>query len=508
MPYKNLKNSLSKQFTQPPVWYFRTTFIFLLCLVALGFVADFCYFAIQYIRAPYIIDYGEGCVLTFLHHLKEYGTYFFPLNDYPYSYATYPPLFIALSRWMNLLIASPLESTRLISSIASLGCGFLIFLIIKQLTRNRVIGFIGAAMFLASYFTYLFGPLGRVDTLTVFFSLLGLYSFHIHAESQSPKKYFSFFFFACAFFTKQSAIFAPASIFIFTLFYASERKNFLKYSLVYGSLIFLGLISLNIYTHGEALRHLFFYTSERKIGLSRALYFMHGFLEATNSLWIFTLLALAFFRKIFTSYRLIYLIYLVLNILVLPAPAATSGNINYYIEPLAALIIFSAIGVELWTKAKEILLKQRLAREFVAAFAVLLYFFLCLVYSCHIRVKGTGSYDYPLAFTFPWIADEYARLSKFVAKTEGDVLCEDLSLLVLNNKTIFFGCSYPPAEQGTWFPEKVVADCQNQRFEYIIMLSRYQLIPELKSCIQKNYKLHKRFGFYFVYGRKKEAALA
>jgi hypothetical protein len=486
--------------TETPYSHWRSpSFVFLavitLALFAYSFF-DFFSTTYNYMKYPYEIDYGEGCSMLFLSQLQTQGTYFFDINNYPFSYATYPPVFILLGWVINLFIPSMLMAMRLLSVIATCLLMVVLYLLIYNRTRQRLLSIIFTLSFLSIWFVKLWAPLARVDMLVFCFTTTGLLIFQVWIRDN--RRYWAFLFFVLAFFTKQNAVLAPLSILLFSLAHKDQRKYFLSYLASYAIPILALFFLLDVYTHGEAFKHLILYTAQRSFNL---LIFFQGLLILLSTLAILLPLAspFRFVKKIWASDDLIYWLYLVLNLLSIPSVAVTGANINNFIEPALSTIILGAILSNYWIKNDSGKLHIRRPFLFFMALASLILLFSVDIFVRKLTSSPSTDDLYFIEGVYRNNRNEKKLLEAALKKTPGDVLCEDLTLLIQNRKPVLLGCSYPLAEQGLWNPEALVESCHKKRFSGIFLLKRIHAMPELAACIEKNYLLKKNIGPYRLY---------
>ena len=491
--------------TTPPLPIVKSpssVFLISVILLLLAYaVFDFLFLAFTYVKYPYEIDYGEGCSMVFLSQLQTQGTYFFDINHYPFSYAAYPPVFMVLGWAINLFIPSMLMSMRLLSVTATCLLALALYLLIYQRTRQRLLSSIFALSFLSIWFVKLWAPLARVDMLAFFLTTAGLLIFQTWIRDN--RRYWAFLFFVLAFFTKQSAVLAPVSILLFSLAQKDQRKHFVSYLAAYVIPILLLFLFLDLYTNGEASKHLFLYTSQRQFSLS---ILWRNLLVFFSTLVIFLSLAspFRFVKKIWASEDLIYWFYLVLNLITLPAVAITGANLNYLIEPALSVLIWSAILSNYWIQSDPLKTGPR--------FLFLLFMLLAsgsLLFAA--GILNRKALNTPLTDDIYFTEGAYRNnqnekqiLEAMLRNTEGEVLCEDLTLLVQNQRPVLWGCSYPLAEQGLWDPEALVEDCNQKRFSGIFLFKRTQSMPGLAACIKKHYALQKTIGPYSIYAPAKD----
>ncbi len=130
--------------------------------------------ALDCIRYPYPLDYGEGPLLAQARLLAR-GT--LPYRDVRehLTVANYPPLYPALvAAAMRLGAGTGFAAGRAVSALATLASGVLVFLVVRALGARRPAAFLAALFWLAQRWVYLWGALHRVDALALALTLLGL----------------------------------------------------------------------------------------------------------------------------------------------------------------------------------------------------------------------------------------------------------------------------------------------------------------------------------------------
>jgi hypothetical protein len=444
------------------------------------------------LKYPYEIDYGEGCGMVFLKQLITHGTYFFDINALPFSYATYPPFFFLCAAFINLFSPSILLSMRALSFFSACVTPVVLYALIRQNTKSKTLSVIFAFSFLNIWFVREWAPLARVDMFCCFLTLLGLYIFQ--KNLQNNYRYLAFLCLGTAFFTKQNSLLGPGAILLYSMVNKEQRKYFFPYLGSFLIPVLAIFLFLNRWTHGEAWNHLFVYTSQRAfISLDFAVIFKN-FLE--TMIFFLALASLFRFRReVFQSTALIYWFFLLLNFLTLPSAGVTAASSNYLIQPSIAIIIFAAIISDLWIQKSPS--SEKSIRLAIILLLLLTQNFWLFLKSSDVWWLSQGVKKWGMEFGV--MRDNRAMLSKIIQGEKGDVLSEDLTLLVGHNKPIFLGCSYPLAERGQWEPKGLIQDCKEGRFGTIIAGYRMREMSELFGTIQQRYKFFKKIGDYDVY---------
>src|SRR5687768_5077824 len=235
----------------------------------------------QALRSPYSKDYGEGCVLALTQLLAERGTYFQPLSGYPLVHGIYPPVFLALNALGHLAFGPSLFFPRLLSVLATLASFALVFLLLRKST-DVGLALSGAALLGVPWFVQTWVPLARVDMLAIALTLLGL----LLASDSRRSPLLSYAPLVLAFFTKQSALVAPAALLGALLLDRSERPRFPRALLAFAGPLVVLLGLLFAATRGEAYRHLFPYTAAAEYSLAQMMSNARDFLVISAPLQV------------------------------------------------------------------------------------------------------------------------------------------------------------------------------------------------------------------------------
>ncbi len=461
-----------------------TTFLNILTFLVLGFLLiDVAAFAISCFRFPFQIDYGEGCTLSFLKDLMDRGNYFFDLNQYPLSYATYPPLFMSVCALVSPFFQSLIMTTRFVSITSTVLLMIVLYFLILRVNGKRTFAFLLTLMLPVFWCTKIFFPMGRLDFFTAFLTVSGLLTFQIFSEKKSPKRYFAFLFFILAFFSKQNAVFAPAAILLDMLLSREKRKDFLYFLGIYLVPLLFLFVGLNFYTRGEALQHLFVFTLDRHWWPQL---FFRGwtpyFWDDFGALFLLTFLGL-FVKKNWLGPQRIYIFFYIFNFLNIYSLGYTGSNVNYLLEPAISMLILAGFYFRRWLPETLSSRDYRLRALVLSALIFLQVAWLFISYYKKKDAPQFWGYGDHFQMTLP----ENEKLDQLVKESEGDLLSEDLLLLVRNNKRVFLGCSLPKGEEGIWEPEVLIQDCKKQRFSMVIAGRIFASHKELMGCLEKYY---------------------
>jgi hypothetical protein len=437
--------------------------------------------AADVLRTPYSRDYGEGCVLAMIQLLAERGSYFPSLEDYPFVHGNYPPVFPLLNLPGYLWLGPTLLVPRLLSTVATVALVLLLARLIWRETGKAALGASFGLLLLGPWFVQTWAALGRVDMMACLFTVAGLHLFHRFG----PEARGRWLGYAClwlAFFTKQNALLAPAAIVLGLAVDPTARSRsprvlvelFLPLLALFGGLCLL--------TGGEAYNHLVPYTAaavyewERMGRATRDFYTLIAPLVA-----LIVPASLALGSPVLRGSTAVYLVYWVLNLGALVTISKAGAAQNYFIEPYLATLLLAAL-----------LLGQAARTSRSAARAWPAY---ALVVGLAVTVTGM---DRGRSRLPPQEPKEYAELYALVRATDGPVLSEDLSALVLNRKPVLvepFGV-HLISSRGLMKTDRILADCRQGRFALVVTDYRLRDIAGMDGCFAERYETWSRLGPY------------
>jgi hypothetical protein len=436
--------------------------------------------AALYLRSPYSRDYGEGCVLMMVQLLHDRGSYFADLRDYPFVHGNYPPVFIALVWPFYAAFGPSLLAPRVLSLAATFGLAAVLFAFTRRLAGERVTGAAWAALALAPWFVQSWAPMGRVDMLALLLSVAGLWA------AARGSRAWAFPLFWAAFFTKQSALVAPAAVIVDALL-DRHRRRFFGTSAGFALPLAALFGALAIATHGEAYRHLVPYTAAAEYEWAR----MAGsYLDLARVAWpLFTLIVAAFVgshRTFAQGPARLLLVYWLLSLLSLVTIAKAGAAQNYFIEPWLATVLLAAASLPA--------LQARLASPLMTPAALLL----AASFAHYTSPEGRRV---PAHIRHPEQAADFQQLWAVVARTPGPVLSENLAVLVLNGKPVLvepFGMLLL-AQKGLFDPTRLVHDCETGKFPLIVAEHRLERIPGFGACLETRYEPFQDLSTYRLF---------
>lgn len=413
--------------------------------------------------------------------LATRGSYFPDLADYPLLVANYPPVFIALTAAGQQAFGPSLLFPRLVGLAASLGIVAVLFALVRRLADDAGVAAAVAVLFVMPWFVTTWAALARVDTLAILFSLAGLAvvlrrGVTRHAWPALP-------LFWLAFFTKQNALLAPAALLLDLALERDRRTP--RAALAYGLPLAALLGALVLATHGAAWRHLVPYTAAADYEPGRMGESYLQFAVGAVPLLLLVLAALLRVPRAFaTGTGRVLLFYFGLNLLALSTIAKAGAAQNYFLEPWAATLLLAAYSLRTLGERVPAVGRWRLAALLAAA--------------------AVANYAYPSldrlpqALRAPHNAEEFVALTRLLRDTPGDVLSENLSLLVVNRRPVLvepFGVLLL-ARHGFLATDRLVQDCERGRFPLVVVEHRMSEIPGFGECLERRYEPEADLGPY------------
>jgi hypothetical protein len=272
--------------------------------------------------------------------LARDGTLYYDLNQYPYTVCAYMPIFYWLDAGLIRLGLSAFLAGRLISFAALLGLIAMSRRLTLLYTGNANAAWLAAILVASSSLLASWGTIGQVDTLAILFALTAFYQyskFQLHGESTLLA---AGVFSALAIFTKQTAVAAPAAIFI--LLCLRDRKKALLFGVALGATVLAAVLAINAALHGRFVASTVF-ANVNPFSAAKLLVQLRFAASVCAGLLV---VVAASFRKLIRGPGLAPSIYLGLAVAVFLATAAKIGSdTNYQIEFTVLLAVCTAIAL-------------------------------------------------------------------------------------------------------------------------------------------------------------------
>jgi len=232
-------------------------------LLSIGilYILKFLFVVYSRIGYPFELEWMEGGVLAEVRRiLSGEKLYVRPSIDYiPFLYT---PFYFYVSALVSSIAGIGFKSLRLVSLVSSLGCFYIIFLMVFKETGSKYSGILAVSLFAASYpLTGTWFDIGRVDSLFMFLLLTTIYFVRF---GTSNKMYFiAGILMSLSFLTKQTALLISLPVMLYCILWNWRRSIIFigtAFVLCFGSSIFLNYIYegwYNYYVFGIADAPLF-----------------------------------------------------------------------------------------------------------------------------------------------------------------------------------------------------------------------------------------------------------
>ena len=465
---------------------------FVLLVMSLTHISLFLYNAIKlsiYLRNIQV-DFGEGILLGNAERLTKFLT-IYPDIKLETILGVYPPLYQILSAGMINITGLNLTSGRIISTIASIITAILIYK--SALTQDKILKIAFPALYLSSPIIMTWGPLMRVDALATMLTILGIYLFmNAPPKLRIPLAATAL---AASTLTKQNMLAGAAAILIFLLSKKSW-KDALKF-LAYYSAIFGGMTTLiTIITNGQYINHIYLYHLGHEYQLSRlSIYdwFLKTHLIVIAAAILFTIYYLKADKTTPSLYY--YPLALLSSLSIGKIGAAT----NYYVEPVASIILFLAVASRKLPKKRDVIM---------IAFTLLM-ISQFVIYSQNIAL--VPNIEENLVFS------NKLKLLDYLENISGKVLCEDATTAVISKKgpAVDWFMLAQIFRNHLWNEHEYIEKLIRENFTYLILsfdmngtnvssIENERFTHKLLKEFQENFILKEKIGNYHVYVYKEK----
>jgi len=298
------------------------------------------FFRLQY---PFELEWMEGATVDHvIRILSGQKIYVSPSLDFvPFLYT---PLYIYFSALLSKIIGIGFLPLRLISFVSSLGCFYLIFLIVKKETDSNISGFLASSLFAATFrLSGAWFDIARVDSL---FLLLLIGSLYIIKFKVSAKSYIlAGILIALSFLTKQTALIISLPVMLYSIL--TNRRYSVYFIGTAAAIIGANTFIFNFIHDGWYNYFVFFLSLQHQILESMLIYFWtESILYPLSVAFVISVFYLIVQRMI--SNRKNYLFYLLITIGMLGGSwlsrLHTGGYDNVLMPAYASISIIFGLG--------------------------------------------------------------------------------------------------------------------------------------------------------------------
>ena len=439
---------------------------------------------------PYDLNYGEGYVLNDSLRLVRGEAVWTDLTEFPMVRAPYPPLYLVL---VGTLAASgpSFLFPRLVSLVSALGIGLLV---IGQARREEMPwqASVGAGgLWFGSTFVYQWGPLARVDLLGLAFALGAIVL--VRERPSHARLVAAAALCALSLLAKQTLVAAPLAIAL----YLGVRRDSRAFPFLAGvaALVAVPTVALNLASDGHYVGHVLLGNAMNPFDPARALQ-MAGLFVGLNVVAL-PVAVWAVWREWRHGSFTLVAVYIPLALATVLTVGNASSDVNYFLEPTAAL----ALGVPVaWRQG----LRARPMLAAVLALAQLVLLF-------HVPNGFMSTYPAgPAKGATPVAEDVRAgdRVLALIREAGPLALVEPAGFAVLAGTPVWVQPLDLQAEErlGRWNPDLLARSFADHRWSLVVLNYKF-LPPAIMATLEREYVLVESFaspnGFsYFVYRPK------
>lgn len=225
----------------------------LLVICALGYLVVYVIMACFRIPYPYELEWMEGGMVDHVVRILN-GQKLYVEPSLGFIPFIYPPVYFYLSGALSKVFGVGFVVPRLLSFISSLGCFYIIFLIVRRKTGSLTWGIVAAGLFAASFrIGGAWFDIARIDSLYLLLSLLAIYLVMFGNSRESAV--LSAVFISLAFLTKQTALAVVVPLVLYYILL--NRQHLVWFIVIAGTIMGGGTLLLNMAHDGWYLYYVF-----------------------------------------------------------------------------------------------------------------------------------------------------------------------------------------------------------------------------------------------------------
>jgi hypothetical protein len=461
------------------MWSASITSVHLLALLGSGVAAwAFLRHACGTIAFPYELAAGEELLLRDAIHILGGRAIYSEVNDFPFIFSNYPPLFATLAAMLVPLVGSSLAATRTVAAFSTLLNGLLVAAIVYQGSRNRIASAVSGAAYLGSIFVYQWGAWGRVDATAIALSLLAIFVMQRWANGRGTL--LAALLCLLSLYTKQTQWTAPLAM-VAWLLWQRRWRAVLGFVLVLGGAGAVVFLVLNAVTSGEFFRHLVVYnalpySARALVGYWRAFAVTHGVLGGV---------ALAYAAASVARSRIsLPVLYFFASAILTGTVGRAGASSNYFLELIAASLILCGLC---WSELAE---RKSYGPVLVPAALLLqlLWFWAFPRSPVAVLYDPLPSFGYtPLPSDLP----SCQRIDHYVEQAGGEILTEGGGFALRNGKELYgspwlLSALEPSARVDAGLAR--LEEALGQRRFSLVILTWQSYPPRILNAVWDNYE--------------------
>jgi hypothetical protein len=245
---------------------------------------------------------------------------------------------------------------------------------------------------------------------------------------------------------------------------------------------------MSVATRGQAWLHLFPYAAAADYDLAHMARNYAGFFLLCSPLLAIVLVGLVRRpRTLLRGPNLPIALYWLLSLAGLSTIAKEGAAQNYFIEPYVATLLLAGISLAA-------LVEGRASGRLLWPAAV-------LVAAAAVTFASYGLNRLHQAIRAPERARAFIGLDEAVRATEGPILSENMSVLVVNERRTWVDpwAVMLLAKKGVWDPGTLVGDCRRGLFALVVTEWRLREIPGVWECLDQVYEPWQDLGPYQLF---------
>ncbi len=437
--------------------------VFMICAACLGL---WIYSIVTYITMPQM-EYSEGLIM-YLGKLFGSGQWEWGLGDSaPFLVSFYPPVYYYLLGWLMNIFGDSLIVGRALVLATTAVCCIFVYLIIRQVTGNKMISIISGLLPLTHPVILGWSFIVRVDIAAVMFELMGIYLL-LRFRDRFPWLLLSIPCFLLAVYTKQSIVAGSLAAIIWLL--VRNWRQGLIYTGVMCAAGGVGLLAATVATDGEFFNQVFLYQRTNPTFKHFADDFI---LVGITPLAAYIALSLIFiWRNKRHLLSIFMLISLPLSILLV---YRLGSSHVYFVEAIMATCLAASMG-----------LQQVIRRE---AYPLLIMFVIPVMFLVSQAVN-------PI-FPDQSYRGRYDAVKEIISDADYPILTENVQVALDAGKVPY----YEPfvfsnlADFGYWDEQSLIDDLTAQRIDYIVSEKPYpryenrRVSLEVQQAVMKYYEI-------------------
>jgi hypothetical protein len=413
------------------------------------------------------------------------GTLFGDVERYPMVLSNYPPVFLLASAAGFRLLGPSLLLPRLLSFLATLALVYSLFVLLRRRTGDPWLAASFALLFCVPWFVQTWAATARIDLPAQMLAVAGLLASDRAKGRGGFRRDVPFLLFGLAFYTRQTTLVAPAAVLGALLLDPARRREFPRALAAFLGPVLGALLALSLATDGQAWRHLFPFAAAADYDLAHMARSYGQFFVLASPLVLLGAAGLALHRRVLLrGENLPLALYWLLGLAGLATIAKEGAAQNYFIEPWMATLLVAGVAAGAMAEARPF--ARRLGPVLVAVAAAVA------------MVAGREMNRLPQAIRAPERARAFIALDEAVRATEGPILSENMSVLVLNERRVWVD---PWAvmlleKKGLFRPATLVGDCRRGMFALVVTEWRLRQIPGVSECLDEAYEPWQDLGPY------------